>query len=163
MNQNIFALLVFEKPLMATLHQFLIGSKLDSDIQVNIVRLAFSGNILSFLDVHSMPDLSKLHVYKEKIKVGHIDKVLDNYTVIVKDLFKKETNLQFFMDKDISILSTGAVGRVAAAFGKSGKVKVMFQKGFYPQQANADANISNSEVHLHYRKFFFSKPFKEFN
>jgi len=46
---------------------------------------------------------------------------------LIKDLFKKETNINNFIGKAIVIKSTGNQGKVDCAFGKSGKIKVFFE------------------------------------
>jgi selenocysteine-specific elongation factor len=38
-------------------------------------------------------------LYKTKVKKGVVDRVADNYSIIVKDLFTKETNIQNFFNK----------------------------------------------------------------
>uniref|UniRef100_A0A8C0D8P0 Eukaryotic elongation factor, selenocysteine-tRNA specific n=1 Tax=Balaenoptera musculus TaxID=9771 RepID=A0A8C0D8P0_BALMU len=50
-------------------------------------------------------------------------KVMDDYSVIGRSLFKKETNIQLFVGLKVH-LSTGELGVIASAFGQSGKFKV---------------------------------------
>uniref|UniRef100_A0A3B3RQB0 Eukaryotic elongation factor, selenocysteine-tRNA-specific n=1 Tax=Paramormyrops kingsleyae TaxID=1676925 RepID=A0A3B3RQB0_9TELE len=50
-------------------------------------------------------------------------KVTDDYTVIGRNLFKKETNLQLFMGLKVA-LSTGEAGIIEGGFGQSGKFKI---------------------------------------
>lgn len=66
-------------------------------------------------------------LYKNKVKKGVVDRVVDNYTIIVKDLFDKDMDLQQFIGKEV-ILSNGDVGRIDGAFGKSGKIRVIFKE-----------------------------------
>ena len=40
-----------------------------------------------------------MKLYKKKVKKGVVDRIVDAYSIIVKDLFDKETNLQNFMGK----------------------------------------------------------------
>lgn len=62
-----------------------------------------------------------------KIKFrGIIEKIVDNYTVLIKDLFKKESNINVHLNKTIIMSLTGNEGKLTASFGKSGKVKVIF-------------------------------------
>lgn len=65
-------------------------------------------------------------LFKDKVKKGVVDRVIDNYTVIVKDLFAKEMDIQQFVGKEI-ILGNGDVGKIDGAFGKSGKIRVIFK------------------------------------
>jgi hypothetical protein len=52
---------------------------------------------------------------------------VDSYSIIVKDLFTKETNLQAFIGKDVWIDKCPIIGKIDAGFGNSGKVKVAFK------------------------------------
>ncbi len=45
------------------------------------------------------------------------------YEVIGKNIFKKETNIQLFVNLKIE-LSTGEAGFIEGSFGQSGKVKI---------------------------------------
>jgi len=49
--------------------------------------------------------------------------VTDDYTVIGRNLFKKETNLQLFVGLKVT-LSTGEKGTIEGGFGQSGKIKI---------------------------------------
>lgn len=49
--------------------------------------------------------------------------VADDYTVIGRSLFKKETNLQLFLGLKVT-LSTGETGVIEGGFGQSGKFKI---------------------------------------
>lgn len=49
--------------------------------------------------------------------------VTDDYTVIGRNLFKKETNLQLFVGLKVT-LSTGEEGVIEGGFGQSGKFKI---------------------------------------
>ncbi len=49
--------------------------------------------------------------------------VTDDYTVIGRNLFKKETNLQLFVGLKVT-LSTGEIGVIEGGFGQSGKFKI---------------------------------------
>lgn len=50
----------------------------------------------------------------------------DDYTVIGRNLFKKETNLQLFVGLKVK-LSTGETGVIEGGFGQSGKFKIRVQ------------------------------------
>lgn len=49
--------------------------------------------------------------------------VTDDYSVIGRNLFKKETNLQLFVGLKVT-LSTGESGVIEGGFGQSGKFKI---------------------------------------
>lgn len=61
------------------------------------------------------------------MKKGVVDRVVDNYTIIVKDLFAKDVDVQQFVGKEV-MLSNGDVGRIEGTFGKSGKIRVIFKE-----------------------------------
>ena len=52
-----------------------------------------------------------------------MERATDRYTVIGKNLFKKETNLQAFANLKVC-LSSGEKGVIEGGFGQSGKVKI---------------------------------------
>lgn len=52
----------------------------------------------------------------------------DDYTVIGRNLFKKETNLQLFAGLKVT-LSTGETGSIEGGFGQSGKIKIRIPEG----------------------------------
>lgn len=64
-----------------------------------------------------------LQVFKIKSREGQVERVTDAYSVIGKNLFKKETNIQAFTNLKVT-LTTGHRGIIEGGFGQSGKVKV---------------------------------------
>lgn len=52
--------------------------------------------------------------------------VTDDYSLIGRSLFKKETNLQLFVGLKVT-LSTGESGVIEGGFGQSGKFKIRVQ------------------------------------
>lgn len=130
-----FALLEFEKPVLAVPNCLLIGSKLDTDIHTSSCRLAFWGHLLESLeDKNYSTVLPRLKIYKEKCKRGVVDRASNQYEVIGKNMFKKETNIQLFVGLQVE-LSTGEVGVIESSFGQSGKVKIRIP-GLYVQISN---------------------------
>lgn len=79
-------------------------------------------------------------IYKMKEKIGSIDWVHDKQTIIGKDLFKKETDMNQMMKvlkENGSVLFCfptysfvnwfpGEIGVIESLFGKTGKFKVRF-------------------------------------
>ena len=115
-----------EQSVLCTMNALVIGSKLDTDIHLNQCRIAFYGRVLySFInkEYRSNGDLARLKVFKEKSKEGIIERMTDAYTVIGKSLFKKETNLDLFVNLKVE-LSTGEKGLIEGNFGQSGKFKI---------------------------------------
>lgn len=51
-------------------------------------------------------------MFKKKAKKGAVDRIIDPYSIIVKDLFDKETNLQNFIGKEVTIDKCEVIGRI---------------------------------------------------
>ncbi|KAM6216576.1 selenocysteine-specific elongation factor isoform 2-T2 [Rhynchocyon petersi] len=129
-----WALVEFEKPVTCPRLCLVIGSRLDADIHTNTCRLAFHGTLLHGLEDKNYAEnfLPKLKVYKLKHKHGLVERVMDDYNVIGRSLFKKETNIQLFVGLKVH-LSTGEMGVIDSAFGQSGKFKVHIPGGLSPE------------------------------
>ena len=118
-----------ESTIACQLQSILIGSRLDTDIHANTCRLAFYGHVL---DGFTDPDYAtkelptKLRIYKRKEKIGSIDRIVDGQTLIGKDLFQKETNINAFVNFKVELDPTGERGFIESPFGQSGKFKVRF-------------------------------------
>ncbi len=123
----------------------LIGSKLDTDIHLNTCRIAFHGHVLhsftnkDFKETTTTSNsgagdghrLSDLKIYKEKSKEGVVERRHDEYTLIGRALFKKETNIDLFVGLRVK-LSTGETGKIESSFGQSGKFKIRLDNGLLP-------------------------------
>lgn len=84
-----YLLMHFEQPILCPPQSLYIASKFDMDIHSNACRLAFHGVLLhSFWDKNYMQDLGKLKIFKQKKKEGIVERMQDEYTVIVHSLFK---------------------------------------------------------------------------
>ncbi|XP_062924313.1 selenocysteine-specific elongation factor [Mobula hypostoma] len=129
-----WALLEFEKPVTCPRLCLVIGSKLDIDIHTNTCRLAFHGVLLEGFEEKNYAEVSlpKLKVFKSKYKEGQVERVSDDYSVIGRSLFKKETNIQLFVGMKVK-LSTGEVGVIDGGFGQSGKFKIRIPDGLSPE------------------------------
>ena len=57
-----------------------------------------------------------------------MERASNEQEVIVKDLFKKETNIDLFVGLS-AVFSTGERGTIDGTFGQSGKVKVRVMEG----------------------------------
>ncbi|XP_012924896.1 selenocysteine-specific elongation factor isoform X2 [Heterocephalus glaber] len=129
-----WALVEFEKPVTCPRLSLVIGSRLDADIHANTCRLAFHGLLLRGLEDRGYSEsiLPLLKVYKLKQKHGLVERAMDDYSVIGRSLFKKETNIQLFVGLKVH-LSTGELGVIDSAFGQSGKFKVHIPAGLSPE------------------------------
>ncbi|XP_062300470.1 selenocysteine-specific elongation factor [Scomber scombrus] len=174
-----WALLEFERPVTCPSLCLVIGSKLDTDIHANACRLAFQGCLLQGFEDKGYAEttLLRLRIYKTKHKEGQVERVTDDYTVIGRNLFKKETNLQLFVGLKVT-LSTGETGVIEGGFGQSGKFKIRIQDGLLPETkqllsstskkkgkggnkggpANEEEPKADSQpvsIHLHFKRYVF--------
>ncbi|XP_040889159.1 selenocysteine-specific elongation factor [Toxotes jaculatrix] len=174
-----WALLEFERPVTCPPLCLVIGSKLDTDIHANACRLAFQGRLLQGFEDKSYAEtaLPRLRIYKTKHKEGQVERVSDDYTVIGRNLFKKETNLQLFVGLKVT-LSTGESGVIEGGFGQSGKFKIRIQEGLCPEtkqllsstskkkgKGGSKGGPANEEepkadcqpvsIHLHFKRYVF--------
>jgi selenocysteine-specific elongation factor len=125
-----FALVEFEHPVTCGHNFLVIGSKLDSDIHANTCRLAFHGSLLELItdQNYTQTFLPKLLVFKERTKEGIVERKVDDYTVVCRGLFKKETKVDVFVGLRVK-LSSGDNGVIEGGFGQSGKFKVRITAG----------------------------------
>lgn len=144
-NYQVFALLQFDKPVILSKGNIYIASKLETDIHANVCRLAFHGKIIFISSNKQSSDfLSSLRVYKEKVKEGVVDRMANEYQVIVKDLFKKESNVQIFTNLRV-ILSTGEEGIIEGTFGQSGKINVRIPNGLSEDAVSKLKSVKKSK------------------
>ena len=166
---TVFALLEFDKPVICSLDALLIASKLDADIHSNLCRLAFQGNVLCPMTDKNYVNtvLPNLKLVKFKQKEGIVERIQDEYTVIVKSLFKKETNIDLFINKKVT-LSTGEVGTIEGTFGSSGKIRIRLNSGLSesskkmltPVKKKGNESSEQNEtigVTLRFKKYMFEK------
>ncbi|XP_062825888.1 selenocysteine-specific elongation factor isoform X1 [Anolis carolinensis] len=141
-----WALLEFEKPVTCPKLCLVIGSKLDTDIHANTCRLAFHGVLLQGIEDKNYAEtfLPKLKVYKLKHKEGQVERLCDDYSVIGRSLFKKETNIQIFVGLKVK-LSTGEEGLIEGGFGQSGKFKIRIPDGVKPETKALLTTISKKK------------------
>lgn len=137
-NNKLYLLLEFEKPVLVIQNCLVIGSKLDMDINSTGCRLAFWGNVVDVTKDKNYKTtfLPNLKVFKIKQKEGMVERMVNENEVIVKNIFKKETNTQQFIGLHL-VLSTGEIGKIESQFGQSGKVKVFFKDGLNPTTIEA--------------------------
>lgn len=92
-EMSCLAALEFDRPVYFLPSGLLIGSRLELDSNaVKTCRIAFSAT----LENASFYDAKTLKVLKDKIKTGTVERLHDPNTLIVKNLFKKETNFDLF-------------------------------------------------------------------
>jgi selenocysteine-specific elongation factor len=132
-----YAVLELEKPVTCPNSSLVIGSRLDTDIHLNTCRLAFHGKFLTtFTDKnYTETSLPELRIFKTKSRVGEVERAVDEYSLVGRGLFKKETNMALFSNLKVR-LSTGEAGVIEGGFGQSGKFKVRIPAGLSPESFN---------------------------
>jgi len=125
-----YVLLEFETPISCAQNFLVIGSKFDTDIHSNTCRIAFHVRVVEPMIKHNYTEvvLPKLKVFKIKRKEGLVDHKVDDYTLVCRGLFKKETDMRTFVGLKVS-LSLGDKGFIESGFGQSGKFKVRIPSG----------------------------------
>ena len=125
-----YAVLELEKPVTCPNSSLVIGSRLDTDIHLNTCRLAFHGKFLEmFTDKnYAETSLPNLRIFKTKSRLGEVERAVDEYSLVGRGLFKKETDISLFSNLKVK-LSTGETGLIEGGFGQSGKFKVRIPTG----------------------------------
>lgn len=147
------AIITLEKPMFAPRFSRFIGSKLDLDSEGKECRLGFYGLILEFLGSQGVANKHEeekmntgesggaglsIKVAKIKEKKGVVERVIDGKTLLVKDMFSKETNLQVFLGKPVKVIMKNKEeihGCIASGFGQSGKVKLALDSEIYSEES----------------------------
>lgn len=172
-NEQFYALLEFGKSVYTMPKCLVIASKLDMDVHTSNCRLAFSGNLLFPLTVanYRKTVLPSIKVFKTKRKEGCVDRIVNEKEVIIKNMFKKESNTDIFTGLYVS-LSTGERGRIEGHFGQTGKIKVCIDDGLKQEtidhfgnkkRKNSEDNVESNEpikVILEFKSYVFDKNSK---
>lgn len=142
-NQHFFAVLNLDTSICEpTSEGIIIGSKFDLDCNSKQCRIAFAGNLVTINpDLH--PEFIK--ICRRKKRTGKIERLVDQYSAIGIDMFRKETDISKFERLKVSV--DGAIGEIAGSFGKSGKFKINFPEG----------NARLGEIVLEFKKMMWDK------
>mmetsp|Transcript_8695 Transcript_8695/g.12681 ORF Transcript_8695/g.12681 Transcript_8695/m.12681 type:complete len:768 (+) Transcript_8695:170-2473(+) len=158
-----WAIVHFHTPVYCPLNSLVIGSRLDTDVNIssdanvssnnnNTCRLAFHGRIVQKFDPKT--DVASLKIYNWKEKKGTIYRLGDAYRrdfdqQIVRfeayggDLFKKETKMSQFVGMKVE--SGEDIGVIRSSFGTEGKFKVFFPAGTTAKEG--------SELRLRFKRY----------
>lgn len=129
-SHEVFALIQLQGTISATNDSLLIASKLDTDINSNLCRIAFSGKVKKIFTNkdYREKELKEIKIFKWKSKEGMVERYSNEHEVIVRNMLKKETNMELFNGLKV-YLSSGEEGIVDGSFGQSGKIKVRVPRG----------------------------------
>lgn len=165
--REVFALIQLQGTIAATSNSLLIASKLDTDINSNSCRIAFSGHVEKIFTNKDYveKELREVKVFKMKSKEGIVERYTHQDEVIVRNLFKKETKLELFNGLKVK-LSSGEEGIIDGSFGQSGKIKVRVPNGIQDFEAKSkgkkkenktNGNQDVVKVTLNFKRFMFEK------
>jgi selenocysteine-specific elongation factor len=132
-----WAIIDFQTPVYCPLNSLVIGSRLDTDIQANTCRLAFSGRLVQKFDASK--EMGKMNFYSRKERTGIVDRLgepykrsddekIVRYEIFGSELFRKETNMSEFIGLHLET-EKGDVGVIQSSFGTSGKFRMNFPAG----------------------------------
>uniref|UniRef100_A0A0N5CFD8 Tr-type G domain-containing protein n=1 Tax=Strongyloides papillosus TaxID=174720 RepID=A0A0N5CFD8_STREA len=140
-------------------HSIFVGDKLfymaaKLDIQdSHCCRFAFYGNIEKILDKDD-----QLLLYKCKKKEGTVDRVENERYVICKEMFKKETKIETFLNMSV-VFGNGIEGKIESSFGKTGKFKVVLNQPLSDDDIN---KIKKEKVYLFMKKYLHNQSLKSY-
>ncbi|EFO28353.1 hypothetical protein LOAG_00130 [Loa loa] len=140
-----FAILSLEQFVYTKEGSFFITSRLD--YQGKGCRFVFYGTFLKLLN-----NERQICRFRRKKKVGKVERIENERSIICNSLFKKETNVDTYCKMNV-YLSTGEVGRLESAFGKSGKVRISFLEDLPESTMTAYKNGLEIQVVLYFKKF----------
>ncbi|RHY43643.1 hypothetical protein DYB30_004201 [Aphanomyces astaci] len=140
----VFVLLQLDREVLCPPRSHVVCSRLDTDVNKHVCRIAFHG----LVDAAIENVATSIRIGKVKERRGGVDKTLDDPTVvIVKDLFRKETNWDVFRGLRVQNVRTKCVGQLDGPFGKAGKVRAVFPKD--------DVAVPGDVVVLRFTKILF--------
>ena len=164
-NSNLlYAYLKFDNKILIPEDSLCIGCKIDTDVSQKTNRIALHGKMIDNLSSSSSNSNSKsssipaIKIIKKKFKTGNILRMTNDYTAIVKDLFKKDSNISDFIGKEVRLeLDASYTGIIQGEFGQSGKVKVDFQKNIksliLKNDKGEDTKWEHFKIVLEYNKY----------
>ena len=164
----LYALIRFEQPLTTPLGATMIASKLDTDVHASTCRLCFHGTMDCALKEE---EIVKIKALKDKCRPATIDRVLDDYSVIGKNLVKaKGGDVTRFIgmkilfepprDPETDQFPEGRspfVGIVDSTFGKSGKFKIIFKNPVFRKDEKGQPTNPKYKLFLRFRVNHFDK------
>uniref|UniRef100_A0AAF5CSW7 S4 domain-containing protein n=1 Tax=Strongyloides stercoralis TaxID=6248 RepID=A0AAF5CSW7_STRER len=116
---------------------FYMTAKLDIQ-DTHSCRFAFYGNIEKILNTDN-----DILLYKLKQKEGAIDRVENDNYIICKDMFKKETKIETFLNMSV-ILSNGIEGKIESTFD------------------DKITNIKKEKIYLYMKKYLHNQSLKSY-
>ena len=149
-----WAILDFDQPIVSPLKSVVIGSRLDAE-NPESCRIACYGIVMAPMEKEGKYPFAGLKVYKPvKEREGTVSQVTPSGDWIVKGLFGKDTDIERFRGLKVTT-ADGASGVIDGTFGKSGKIKVIFES------SGTESVRKGARVTLRLRKFIFADNTKK--
>lgn len=160
-SENIFVIIEFEKPVLVTRQMLVIASNL-TELHKNSCRLALYGYVQQMCDdrEYSTTFLPKFKIYKEKVKEGHIQRVISDTELIGINLFKKESDRQLYVGLKVE-LSTGETGVIEGTFGQTNKIKIRLNTALTEDTKSKLERRDEVKIVLKFKKFIYDKTNKK--
>jgi selenocysteine-specific elongation factor len=151
-----FAILKFDSMIYIPPNTIALGSKIDFDVSHKSNRIAFYGK---FIDKYEEGNLNRIKCFKNKSKTGKIIRMATDNIAVVVNLFKKDSNIDDFINKEVTILeSNGKIkGNILSKFGNTGKIKIEFNEDI------KNLKLKNEQdEEIDFNKFTIMIEFKKF-
>ncbi|RHZ34106.1 hypothetical protein DYB26_012043 [Aphanomyces astaci] len=140
----VFVLLQLDREVLCPPRSHVVCSRLDTDVNKHVCRIAFHGRVDAVIENVA----TSVRIGKVKERRGVVDKTLDDpAVVIIKEIFRKETNWDVFRGLRVQNVRTKRVGQLDGPFGKAGKVRAVFP--------NDDVAVPGDVVVLRFTKILF--------
>lgn len=157
-GKNLICILLLQKPIFMTMNSFFIASRLELGEESKSCRMAFSGRCLQLIKLEGMIESDAvieeeelgLKLYKEKGKIGVIERFNSNNIAIMKDMFGKGADIAQFVGREILFENEKISAIVQGAFGKKGKIKLQMNRSYEPDEQE---EIVGSECRMVFMRY----------
>lgn len=122
---DIYGIIFLDRPCHLREKSFFIGSRLELSIDCKECRMSFCGEALE-LRLHTTDtDFTDLQLSKPKQKLGEVERVANDGSLIVKDMFNKSSNIQRYINHALILDNKPTLkAKILTTFGNIGKIKV---------------------------------------
>ena len=161
-DSTVFAVLEFDRPVMAMTNSLLIGSDLQSEDE-NACRLAFSGRLIDCSQdkQYQTTFLPSIKIFKQKSKEGSLDRVVSENQLIAKGFCKKESNIDHLVGLKVKIVLSepnelNVEARIESRFGQTNKVRLNLTEPLTAESSKLlKNNVKQAKVLLNFKKYFY--------
>lgn len=149
-EEGIYGIIFLDKACYLRENSFFIGSRLELSIDSKECRMAFCGEALELRLHPADADFTDLQLSKQKQKAGEIERVANDNSLIVKDMFTKSSNIQRYINHPIVLDSKPTLkAKIQTTFGNVGKIKVALGSMLPAEEAEG---LVGTKCHIEYQK-----------